>query len=56
MVEGTAGNLATTNTSCRGLIATTTPGPRAFVTRQLFCQVCLLFLEDEERKGTRCTA
>ena len=26
-------------------------GPRAFVTRQLFCQVCLLFLEDEERKG-----
>ena len=26
-------------------------GPRSFGIRQLFCQVCLLFLEDEERKG-----
>ena len=23
-------------------------GPRSFATRQLFCQVCLLFLEDDE--------
>ena len=28
------------------------PGPRAFVTRQLFCQVCLLFLEDEDRNAS----
>ena len=27
-------------------------GPRAFVTRQLFCQVCLLFLEDEDGNGS----
>ena len=26
-------------------------GPRSFVGRQVFCQVCLLFLEDEERTG-----
>ena len=26
-------------------------GPRSFWARQIFCQVCLLFLEDEERKG-----
>ena len=27
-------------------------GPRSFGARQVFCQVCLLFLEDEERKGS----
>ena len=27
-------------------------GPRAFVTRRLFCQVCLLFLKDEDRNGS----
>ena len=27
-------------------------GPRSFGMRQLFCQVCHLFLEDEERKGS----
>ena len=26
-------------------------GPRSFMGRQVFCQVCLLFLEDEERPG-----
>ena len=26
-------------------------GPRSFGARQIFCQVCLLFLEDEQRKG-----